>query len=174
MTVFAGPCFFTGPWKSIVNPKQDSSYVCVQGEPNNRQFCLGLLCSLVFWIGYYVLIASPSINWAIYPLAAIHVVTIIIVYIKRPRNCVFIGKESIAWFSDGILWPSGKLVSWIELTKVELSVEGKRESILLHSRYSPTKTINDSCFDDATKVMDAIREQRPDLVDQSDKAAEGS
>ena len=141
----------------------DTPRICIERPVNNRRFYAGFAVSACVTIAWFWLAASTEGLWMAYPLTAFHLIGLVATAFRPPSAKVVIEPDAISWFGDGLFWPTSNLVSFIEITEVELRNAGDSQFVLLHSRYSDPWVIHDNCFTDATAILSAIRELRPSL-----------
>ncbi|WP_145292804.1 hypothetical protein [Crateriforma conspicua] len=139
------------------------SCITIERPVDNRRFYIAIVVSACTVIAYFILAASNSERWMLYPLGIFHLVGLLVILCRRPSASVVVERDSIAWRGDGLFWPTSNLVSFIEIDSVELLESGSRSKILLHNRYSGPCTIADNFFTDGSSVLSAIRHFRPDL-----------
>ncbi|CAD73005.1 hypothetical protein-signal peptide and transmembrane prediction [Rhodopirellula baltica SH 1] len=148
---------------TIFDLQMDAARFCIERPASKLRFYVGLAvfgCSTVVW---FLMGMADTKLWMSYPLAVIHLVALVVIAVSRPSAKVVIERDTIAWFGDGLFWPTSNLVSFIEIESVELQVSGDRQLILLHNRFSDPWVIRDNCFTDARAILAAIRELQPSL-----------
>lgn len=141
----------------------NDSRITIKRPVDNRRFYIAIGVSACTVIAYFVLAASTSQRWMLYPLGLLHLIGLLVILYRRPSASVVVDRDSIAWHGDGLFWPASNIVSFIEIDSVEFLDGETRSRILLHNRYSGPWTIANSCFVDGPSVLSAIRHFRPDL-----------
>ncbi len=137
--------------------------ITIERPVDNRRFYIAIVVSGLITIAFFILAATDSEKWMLYPLGIFHLVGLLVILFRRPSASVVVKRNSISWFGDGLFWPTSNLVSFIEISSVELLDDGSRSRVLLHNRYSGPWTIGNNCFTDGQAVVSAIRQFRPDL-----------
>ncbi|TWT50655.1 hypothetical protein Pla22_33980 [Rubripirellula amarantea] len=130
---------------------------------DNRRYCIEIAGLGSTTLAFFIFAAMDSEKWIFYPLGIFQLVGLLVILFRRPSPSVIVERNSISWFGYGLLGPTSNLVSFIEISSVELLDDGSRSKVLLHNRYSGPWTIGDNCFIDGQAVVSAIRQFRPDM-----------